>query len=124
MFGLTASGLGGGAAVMPTVAPGRIVVPAIENIWAKVVPSLTTRQGVRAASGVAMQVAPLMLSRPSPFTPNAGWTAQVWSLGMISGWAEAGVVERTTATKSAATKSDRRSEERRVGKECRSRWSP
>lgn len=103
MFGVPVSLLGGAVPLIPTNGPERIVCPAIVKNCANRAESLTTRHTGRAVT-IPMQVAPLTLSRPSPACPSAGWTVHVWSLGMISGWAEAGVAKRVAATKSIAKK--------------------
>src|SRR2546426_10568173 len=52
-----------------------------------------------------------------PLAVTAGWVGAVTAAALLRTWWRLRVRRRTVST-------EERSEERRVGKECRSRWSP
>ena len=61
------------------------------------------------------------IDKPEPEAIRSGWKTAMQSIG------ETGRYLRTRADineQKRIAENDRRSEERRVGKECRSRWSP
>src|SRR3990170_6643510 len=101
-------------------------------------PRPCSREGLRRSVTAALSVALACLSLGAQLCPPTdepflalGQAPQVWPESpekqRLCDQAERGIGPRPTSVLSAPREEDRgeeRSEERRVGKECRSRWSP